>query len=331
MYIALEEASKRSSKKFNLVLAGWFPNKQTQEQFISAARLLCPSLRLTIVDGRNAEVREKIWFAADIFTSLSDNIQETFGLTPIEAMAAGLPTVVSDWNGYRETVTHGVDGFTIRTYMPPAGLGEGLALSHAMGISNYDEYIGLQSQFTSIDISDCAQAFEKLASDENLRKRMGEAGRERVRTTFDWKVIIPQYRSLWSDLAVLRGSRESKVDRRPGAPGNPLRSDPNSLFSSYPTEILSPNTHIMKDSNSSRDRLQLIRAIPMGNIASASLLTTNELFAVIEAIPEDGIRVQDLCSRTPAQRGKHLLLSILWLSKMGLLHFEVDPKKWATG
>jgi starch synthase len=139
-------------------------------------------------------VREKIWFAADIFTSLSDNIQETFGLTPIEAMAAGLPTVVSDWNGYRETVTHGVDGFTIRTYMPPAGLGEGLALSHAMGISNYDEYIGLQSQFTSIDISDCAQAFEKLASDENLRKRMGEAGRERVRTTFDWKVIIPQVR-----------------------------------------------------------------------------------------------------------------------------------------
>ena len=31
-----------------------------------------------------------------MFVSLSDNIQETFGLTPIEGMASGLPLIVSD-------------------------------------------------------------------------------------------------------------------------------------------------------------------------------------------------------------------------------------------
>ena len=38
----------------------------------------------------------------DIFVSLSDNIQETFGLTPLEGMASGLPVVATDWNGYRD-------------------------------------------------------------------------------------------------------------------------------------------------------------------------------------------------------------------------------------
>ena len=31
------------------------------------------------------------WRAADLFVSLSDNVQETFGLTPVEAM--GVPMV----------------------------------------------------------------------------------------------------------------------------------------------------------------------------------------------------------------------------------------------
>ena len=48
------------------------------------------------LDGREPEIRINIWSAADIFISLSDNIQETFGLTPIEAMANGLPAIVSD-------------------------------------------------------------------------------------------------------------------------------------------------------------------------------------------------------------------------------------------
>ena len=56
------------------------------------------------MDGRVPGVSQTAYAAADIFVSLSDNIQETFGLTPVEAMAAGLPVVASDWDGYRETI-----------------------------------------------------------------------------------------------------------------------------------------------------------------------------------------------------------------------------------
>ena len=68
-----------------------------------------------IVDGRDAEIRRRAWSAADLFTSLSDNIQETFGLPPVEAMAAGLPVVITDWNGYRDTLEDGVQGIAVPT------------------------------------------------------------------------------------------------------------------------------------------------------------------------------------------------------------------------
>jgi glycosyltransferase involved in cell wall biosynthesis len=33
-------------------------------------------------------------------------------------MAAGIPVVVSDWDGYKDTVRDGVDGFRIPTFKP---------------------------------------------------------------------------------------------------------------------------------------------------------------------------------------------------------------------
>ena len=67
------------------------------------------------------------------FLSLVDNPQETFGLAPVEAMAAGVPVVVSDWDGYRYTVSDGVEGFLIPTLAPAnAGQGEELACSTTM-------------------------------------------------------------------------------------------------------------------------------------------------------------------------------------------------------
>src|SRR3546814_3034291 len=69
------------------------------------------------------------WAAADVFVSLSDNIQESFGITPVEAMAAGLPCIVSDWDGYRDTVVDGETGILVPTWVPPAGAGAGIARS----------------------------------------------------------------------------------------------------------------------------------------------------------------------------------------------------------
>ena len=104
MYMAAAHAAERiEDRTTHLLLAGQFPNRATEKEFREAATRFCGGARAHFVDGsagpRGPAIRAAMQ-AADLFVSLSDNVQETFGLTPVEAMAAGLPCVVSDWSGH---------------------------------------------------------------------------------------------------------------------------------------------------------------------------------------------------------------------------------------
>ena len=84
---------------------------------MDAHRQLCPSVRFVRLGGTqpvSEQVKHQALAAADVAVSLVDNPQETFGLAVAEAMA-GVPLVVSDWNGYRDLVRDGLDGFRIPT------------------------------------------------------------------------------------------------------------------------------------------------------------------------------------------------------------------------
>lgn len=56
----------------------------------------------------------KYYSALDVFTSLS--YREGFGLVVIEAAAMGVPGIVSDALGQRDTIEHGKTGYSVRTY-----------------------------------------------------------------------------------------------------------------------------------------------------------------------------------------------------------------------
>jgi len=51
------------------------------------------------------ETLVRFYNAADLFVSAAVSPYETFGRSPVEAMACGVPPVVSEYNGFRETVT----------------------------------------------------------------------------------------------------------------------------------------------------------------------------------------------------------------------------------
>ncbi|MBO6784574.1 MAG: glycosyl transferase, partial [Alphaproteobacteria bacterium] len=82
MFLGLQAARERTKRPVHLVLSGWFETDAERKQIEGLARETCPDVPVHIVDGRDADVRRQAWSAADVFTSLSDNIQETFGLTP---------------------------------------------------------------------------------------------------------------------------------------------------------------------------------------------------------------------------------------------------------
>jgi hypothetical protein len=326
MYIALERAAKESSQPIHLILVGWFENDAIKKEFLAGAQSLCPSVKFSVVDGRNQVTRESIWFAADIFMSLSDNVQETFGLTPIEAMAAGLPVIVSDWDGYKETVQDGIDGFRIPTWMPPAGFASEMALSHAMGIGSYGQYVGFQSQVTAVDIPACTEALKRLVSDSELRQRMGRAAKMHALSAYDWSVVIRQYELLWKDLRDIRQKAAEFAPRHPSAPANPLRQELAAIFANYPTNRIRPDTLVTLDQTCTMQSYEQITALKMNTFAKGILQPDSDAKKLLQLLrDQDSLTVGRLCEMTTRANGSQLLSSLGWLAKMGMIQLHT-PK-----
>lgn len=216
--------------KVVLIEAGLFPHDGVREAYRQAQAQLAPDVRFIYAPGDDAGAYADAWRAADVFTSLSDNVQETFGLTPVEAMAAGLPVVVSDWNGYRSNVRHGVDGFLVPTIAAPPGAGEDVGVAVASGALSYDRQIGLLSLSVAVDRRALDDALRSLATDPELRARMGAAGRLRAQQVFDWPVVLRAYEALTQDLTAIRAQGAGQAPEPWRA-----RADPFARFEGFAT------------------------------------------------------------------------------------------------
>lgn len=320
MYQALERAAQGLSadRQVLLVECGWHGNESIANAYMNAALTACPNVRAVTLDGRRAEDRRAAWASADVFCSLSDNIQETFGITPVEAMAAGLPVVVSDWNGYRETVRDGIDGFRIPTLMSPAGVGGDLVASYALGIDIYDRYCGYTCMMVAVDVEAAASAFERLFNSADLRRRMGEAARQRVRETFDWAAIIPRYEELWAELAERRKAAPSTKARDAW----PARMDPFAGFAGYPTRTLGLETRLTltdRDAKAAMARTVLYRSLAMVNFADKVLATQREIEAILAGCEQGPSTTTALIEPFSPERRSIALRSIAFLVKLGVL------------
>jgi glycosyltransferase involved in cell wall biosynthesis len=322
MYQALQQAAQAAQAQGRpvvLVECGWHANEFIAKAYADAAQQACPAVRVVTLDGRDAGQRRTAWAGADVFCSLSDNIQETFGIVPIEAMAAGLPVVVSDWDGYRDTVRDGVDGFRIPTVMPQAGLGTDLAWRHAVEIDTYDMYCGHTCSLVAVDVQATAKAFERLFTNPALRQQMGQAGRERARSVYDWKPIIRQYEQLWAELTQIR---QAQAPHQALAHPWPARLDPFHAFAAYPTQVLTPETLLVRvdaDAAAAIARTHAYRQLAMVEFAKVVLPNEEEVSAVLHAASSTPMAAKDLVALIPPERQAFVLRSLGWLLKLGVL------------
>ena len=335
MYQALENAAQVTGKEVILIECGWHANEYIEKAFAAGAQMASPSVRVVTLDGRIAENRETAWASADVFCSLSDNIQETFGIVPIEAMAAGLPVVVSDWDGYKDTVREGIDGFRIPTLAPAPGLAGDLAHRHALEIDTYDMYCGHSSSLVAVHAQKLTNAFIELFKSPELRKKMGEAGRLRATQDYDWRTIIPRYEELWDEqtkirLAAKKAREEgAKKSGKPLAPSVwPARLDPTIGFANYPTQHLTLTTELTLTETSAAkalERLAEYKELAMVNYAHYVFPTDEEIKSVFEAA-EKGLpnssAAEALLAGIEAKRRPYVLRGLAWLCKLGLLQFS---------
>ena len=325
MYQALEKATAKmacTDKKIVLLECGWHANDLIEKAYQDAAAQACPSVKVLTLDGRQASARQTAWAAADVFCSLSDNIQETFGIVPIEAMAAGLPVVVSDWDGYKDTVRHGVDGFRISTCMPEAGLASDLAVRHALEVDTYDMYCGYTCSLVSIDIEATSQALIQLFESAELRRQMGQAGKQRAQQFYDWRVIIAQYEALWQEQKELRLEAQTAKQSNVNSHAWPARLDPFFAFGSYPTQTLNPSSMLALTDLSATKALQRVheyKALAMVNFAKLIWPTDEEVASVLTAAARGPISAQSLLEDIEPSRQVFVMRSLVWLLKLGVL------------
>lgn len=312
MYQALEKLAK--GRSITCIEAGVFPNEAARKAFLSAQAALAPSVRFIWVDGKDDAAYAHAWRGSDVFVSLSDNIQETFGLTPLEAMAAGLPVIVSDWNGYKDTVRDGVDGYRIATILPPSGAAGDLAARYSLDIDNYDYFIGRASMATVVDPEAAFLAFAKLAGDAGLRRQMGEAARYRAVSEFDWPVILKRYAELATHLNEMRLKHAHQA-----ANPVPNRGDPFHRFSHFPTMQLGSDW-IVRPCSSANERLITLLQLSMANFAcNPALLPPETMKEILSYVVAKGAsQVEELLCI--GKEGRAVAMKcLMWLWKFDLV------------
>jgi glycosyltransferase involved in cell wall biosynthesis len=232
---AFVDVTRTSQPPARLVLAGDDTRHKMAAGLRAAATELGCGDRVTVCPNLTHMEKLDLFSAADVFVSPSDNIQETFGLTIIEAMSAGLPVIASDWNGYRDLLVDGETGFLVPTYWTDLGpTFDELTLS--AGLLND----GGVPAATIVDTGLLRRHIELLVRNADRRTAIGANARRVFHERFHWSVVIRQYEALWDELRA-RAKRDAASYR----PASSVRGVLRNTFGHYPSEVLPDSCEVM--------------------------------------------------------------------------------------
>lgn len=307
LLIAVREVQQETTKKIHLTIAGAESNEQYEQILESALVEFEMTNSVTIKVSPSESEKQKLFADADIFIGLSDNIQETFGLTIVESMSAGLPIIASDWDGYRCLIKHGENGLLIPTLAAPD-----LPSIHKASALQSDGVRHLYfSQSTATDIEALTAAIVRLVEDDRLRVAMGNKSFEEARN-YQWEKILPQYVKLWETMS--EKTRDTKWQPPAASPLNYSES-----FASYPTRILSADNKL---NITWRGRHVLTGEFPMRMYTSMEGILDTQLMGKILSAINIQRSVLQVCTDCDGYNPDITIYHIMWLYKYGLLSIK---------
>ena len=315
IYMAMQAAQAQlHDRKLHVVLCGQFRDEFSRKVFENGARALMPDVGFAVLDGALAAERKAALSGADVFMFLIDNIQETFSIAPLEGMAAGLPLLVSDWDGMKDTVPPEV-GFRVTSRSLPGPYLASEALRYQGGTDSYLQYCAVTSALTEIDQPELVDRILTLARDGDLRRRMGRAAQAHVRAHYDWSVIVPQMQALWAEQEAMRVAAKPLRYRSDSLP---IAPSPTHYFAAYPTEqvTLKDQLFVAVDGGPDLQALLRIRNYTATKRMFAPPAQIGSVLAVVQAKGGcDLATIETACGLTSLQAAR----VVIWLLKYNLL------------
>lgn len=265
-----------------LLVAGDDTQLRLAPALANAARELGCGERVRLLPDVSRETKVELLAAADVFVSPTENIQESFGLTIAEAMAAGLPVVASDWGSHGELVEDGVTGLLVPTYLPPL-----TAPWHILTLYSGIAHENLLAMSTAVDVERLAGSLRLLLERPDLRQAMGREARRRAAATLDWRAVIARYDDLWRDqLRRARGLPAGTAVAKAFA-----CSSFQEVFAGYPTRSLSGDDLVALDGGLDPEMARQLPGVLAANLHFQAD-TFSRLVAVLAAAGP--IRIADL-------------------------------------
>jgi glycosyltransferase involved in cell wall biosynthesis len=215
-----------------LILAGNVQN----EDYFAILRLWIRALRIQhrvrIFQSPSEAIKKGLFRASDFFVSIADNPQETFGLSLLEGMSAGLPLVVSDYNGYKELCTPDVGVRIPTSWVRTPLISE---LSPVLDPSMLHRQL---AQSLALDNRVLRETMLSFFTDSERCERLGHAARQRFLSMYHSKIVIGELEKIWDQL------KRDYVP--PQHKENIMEMDYFDVFSHYPTEWLTADTQLRK-------------------------------------------------------------------------------------
>jgi glycosyltransferase involved in cell wall biosynthesis len=267
-----------------------------------------------LVTNFETELKQYLYGSADIYISLSDNLQETFGISVIEAMGAGMPVVVSDLNGYKDLVTHGKTGYKVPTLWT-----DRFDMAELADIMNFRTMQIMLAQCMVVDVEKLYEYLNTLINNQDLQISIGKEGRKTVQKKFRWSTIIGQYESLWDTLFEQSQSYEGNIEQRT----NPFLNDYLNNFSHYSTSTVNED-YLCVITNEGRETINSGKTpIPYTDIGT--LLNSKVVLEILKLLIKKKLCIHDILKKIAGPKEtEEPLYTLLWMAKYGLI--TIVPK-----
>jgi len=315
IFIAMQAAVAKlpAGVKMHVVMCGQFRHPYARKVFEEGAARLMPDVGFLLLDGAKPETPQQALSGGDVYLFMIDNIQEAFGLAPVEGMAAGLPVLASDWDGLKDTVSAEA-GLRVKSRLlgPEHMANESLRMQS--GVDSFVQYSAAVSAMTELDMGDMTAKIVALASNPDLRARLGQGALARAHSTYDWSVVIPQMQALWGEQAARKAAASAKAHRIAGF-ALPVAPSPSLLFGGYPSETarLGGERFVAPDRSGQPD---LAEMLALRNYTALShIFTQPERIAAVYGAVQGGHDTVAAIAQTTQLPAMMVERTLMWLLK----------------